>query len=150
MKTKAQANGIAAKRNGVVAKRLTLKGKRMVMLEETEFDRLLRQADEWEPLLPEPDADGNYPAVEFAFASLAIEIIRDRRRLGLTQTELARRAGIRLETLIRIESGARRPSAVRTIEKIDQALTQAEAELGTHAGNGVKPRKKKAMTRRED
>jgi len=134
MKTKRQSNGVAAKRNGVVAKRLTVKGKRMVMLEETEFDRLLRQADEWEPALPEPDADGNYPAVEFAFASLAIEIIRDRRRLGLTQAELARRAGIRLDTLIRIESGARRPSAVRTIEKIDQALKKAEREAAKARG----------------
>ena len=106
----------------------------MVRLEETEFDRLLRQADEWEPALPEPDADGNYPAVEFAFASLAIEIIRDRRRLGLTQAELARRAGIRLETLIRIESGERRPSAVRTIEKIDQALKKAEREAAKARG----------------
>jgi DNA-binding XRE family transcriptional regulator len=134
MKTKRQSNGVAAKRNGVVAKRLTVKGKRMVMLEETEFDRLLRQADEWEPALPEPDADGNYPAVEFAFASLAIEIIRDRRRLGLTQAELARRAGIRLDTLIRIESGARRPSAVRTIEKIDQALKKAERQAAKARG----------------
>lgn len=143
MKTKPPSNDIASKRNGGVAKRLTLKGKRMVMLEETEFDRLLRQADEWEPLLPEPDADGNYPAVEFAFASLAIEIIRDRRRLALTQAELARRAGIRLETLIHIESGERRSTSVRTIEKIDQALVKAEAELGTRSSNGVKPRRKR-------
>ena len=144
MKIKPPSNGTATKRNRVVPKRMTLKGKRMVLLEESEFNRLLRQADEWEPLLPEPDADGNYPAVEFAFASLAIDIIRDRRRLGLTQAELARRAGIRLETLDRIESGLRRPSAVRTIEKIDQALTETEAELKAHSKNGSKPRQKKA------
>ena len=130
MKPSPRSNVTATKHNGVVAKRLTVKGKRMVMLEETEFDRLMRQADEWEPQLPEPDADGNYPAVEFAFASLAIEIIRDRRRLGMTQTELAHRAGIRVGTLMRIESGARRPTSVRTIEKIERALEAAEAKVG--------------------
>src|SRR5712691_1277602 len=104
-------------RNGVAAKRVTVKGRRMVMLEEAEFERLLHKADEWEPLLPEPDADGNYPAVEYSRASLARKIIRDRRRLGLTQADLARRAGIRPESLNRIEQGRVSPT-VRTIEKI--------------------------------
>jgi DNA-binding XRE family transcriptional regulator len=77
------------------------------------------------PLLPEPDADGNYPALEYSRVSLARKIIRDRRRLGLTQTDLARRAGIRSETLNRIEQGKRSPS-VRTVDKIDRALQEAE------------------------
>ena len=51
----------------------------------------MHKADEWEPLLPEPDADGNYPALEYSRVSLARKIIRDRRRLGLTQADLARR-----------------------------------------------------------
>src|SRR5207302_4007334 len=75
-------------RNGVAAKRVTVKGKRMVMLEEADFDRLMYKADEWEPLMPEPDADGNYPALEALRVSLARKIIRDRRRLGLTQADL--------------------------------------------------------------
>jgi DNA-binding XRE family transcriptional regulator len=143
-KTKRRANGIATDRNGVVAKRVIVKGKRMVMLGETEFDLLLQRADLWEPVMPEPDADGLYPAIETGFISLAIDIIRDRRRLGLTQADLARLTGIRLATLQRVESGERRPTSVRTIEKIDKALQAAEAELGTHASNGGKPRKKKA------
>ena len=118
MKTKHQSNGVAAKR-------VTVKGKRMVMLEETEFDRLLQKADEFEPVMPAPDADGNYPAVEALRASLAIKIIRHRRRLGLTQADLARRAGIRAETLNRIEQNHIEPS-VRTIDKIAQALREAE------------------------
>ena len=77
--------------------------------------------DEWEPLLPEPDANGNYPAVEAMRVSLARDIIRTRRKLGLSQAELARRAGIRLETLNRVEQGKYSPS-VATVEKIDRAL----------------------------
>jgi HTH-type transcriptional regulator / antitoxin HipB len=112
-------------RNGVAAKRVTVKGQRMVMLEEQEFDRLLHKADEWEPLLPAPDADGNYPALEYSRVSLARKIIRDRRRLGLTQADLARRAGIRPESLNRIEQGKVMPS-LPTVEKIDLALRKAE------------------------
>jgi DNA-binding XRE family transcriptional regulator len=115
-------------KNGVIAKRVTVKGKRMVMLDESEFDRLLTKADEFEPLLPEPDADGNYPAYEYLRASLALKIVRDRRRLGLTQVELARRAGIRPESLNRIEQNRVEPSS-RTVEKIDRALRRAEKEI---------------------
>ena len=46
MKAKAHPNGVAARR-------VTVKGKRMVMLAETDFDRLLVKADAWEPLLPD-------------------------------------------------------------------------------------------------
>ena len=102
-------------------------GRQMVLLEESEYERLIMKADEWEPLLPEPDANGDYPAVEYARASLARKIIRHRRRLGLTQADLARKAGIRPETLNRIESGKNSPS-VATVEKIDRALQKAEAE----------------------
>jgi len=88
---------------------------------------LTAEADEWEPIMPEPDADGNYPAVEALCVSLALDIIRHRRRLGLTKAELARRAGIRLETLHRVELG-KDPPSIRTVEKIDRALTQAEKQ----------------------
>jgi HTH-type transcriptional regulator/antitoxin HipB len=104
-----------------------VKGQPMVMLAEREFDRLLQKADAWEPALPERDADGHYPAVEYAQVSLALKIIRQRRRLGLTQTELARRAGIRPHTLNRIEQGKTEPS-IASVEKIDAALKAAEAE----------------------
>jgi ribosome-binding protein aMBF1 (putative translation factor) len=83
-------------------------------------------ADEWEPHLPEPNAEGNYPA-EVLRIDLAIDILRHRRRLGLSQIELARRAGVRPESLNRIELGRASPS-VRTVEKIDQALRDTETE----------------------
>jgi DNA-binding XRE family transcriptional regulator len=104
----------------------TIGGKRMVVLEESEYVRLRQKADEWEPPLPAANADGNYPALEYARASIARDIIRHRRRVGLTQMELARRAGIRLETLNQIEQG-KHPPSVATIDKIDRALKRAEA-----------------------
>ena len=107
------------------AQRVRRNGQQMVVLRETEYRRLLQKADEWEPLLPEPDSDGNYPAVQYARASLARKIIRHRRLVGITQVELARRAGIRPETLCRIEQGERTPS-IGTVEKIDRALKKAE------------------------
>ena len=51
---------------------------------------------------------------------------RHRRRVGLTQAELARRAGVRRKTLDGIEPGMQTPS-VATIEKIERALQAAEA-----------------------
>jgi DNA-binding XRE family transcriptional regulator len=108
------------------AQHLAIAGKRMVLLEEEEYIRLRQKADDWEPLLPEPDANGCYPADETLGVILARKIIRRRRRLGLTQVELARKAGIRPETLNRIEQGKHSPS-VATVEKIDRALKAAEA-----------------------
>jgi ribosome-binding protein aMBF1 (putative translation factor) len=116
-----------ASRAKMTPERMTRNGRRLVVLDESEYERLRRKADEWEPPLPEPLPDGNYPALEYMLASLARDILRARRKLGLSQVELARRAGIRPETLNRIERAERSPS-VTTIEKIDRALTAAEAE----------------------
>ncbi len=100
----------------------------MVMLDEAEYDRLVDKADEWEPELPKPLPNGNYPAIEYSRISLALKILRDRRRLGLTQEELANMAGIRTGNLNRIERGLISPS-VRTVEKIDNALKKAGRKL---------------------
>lgn len=61
------------------------------------------------------------PAVEYARASLARRIIKARRAAGLAQAELARRAGIRPETLNRIEKAKTTPDTA-TIAKIERAL----------------------------
>jgi DNA-binding XRE family transcriptional regulator len=74
---------------------------------------------------PQPDAKGNYPAVEYAKASLARKIIRDRVAAGLTQRKLAELAGISFEHLCRIETGKHTPT-VATIDKIQRALDQVD------------------------
>jgi ribosome-binding protein aMBF1 (putative translation factor) len=97
---------------------------------EKDYKRLAAHAGEhgdW-PALPKPDAKGNYPAVEYARASLARKIIKARRQAGLTQAELARRAAIRPETLNRIEKGKTTPDTA-TIAKIERALETASTDV---------------------
>jgi DNA-binding XRE family transcriptional regulator len=80
------------------------------------------------PALPEADAEVNVPAVAFGRATLARGIIRDRAKAGLPQAELASLAGIRTETLCRLERGRHTPS-IETVRRIDRALKKA---LGRH------------------
>jgi DNA-binding XRE family transcriptional regulator len=95
---------------------IVLDGKRFVILPEAEYQRMMG--------MPPADAAGNRPAVAAMRAVLARDIVRDRERLGWSQAELARQAGIRVETLNRIETGKHTPS-IATIEKIDAALRTA-------------------------
>jgi ribosome-binding protein aMBF1 (putative translation factor) len=110
---------------------LELAGKRWAIMPETDYKRLAAHSGEnrdW-PVLPKPDAEGNYPAVEYARASLAQKIIKARRQAGLTQAELARRAAIRPETLNRVEKGKTTPDTA-TIAKIEHALKIASIAEG--------------------
>jgi ribosome-binding protein aMBF1 (putative translation factor) len=100
-------------------------------MREMENKRLAAHAGEkgdW-PAFPKADARGNYPAVEYARASLARKIIKARQQAGLTQAELARRAAIRPETLNRIEKGKATPDTA-TIAKIELALETGAANEG--------------------
>jgi DNA-binding XRE family transcriptional regulator len=131
---------------------LKVEGKRFVVIEERELQQLERTAksvvakrqsasqagslrgkkklsgklsgSDALPALPPLGEDGNRPAVEFARVSIARTMIRDRRAAGLSQEELARLAGVRQETISRIESGKHSPT-IRTVEKIDRVLRQA-------------------------
>jgi DNA-binding XRE family transcriptional regulator len=112
----------------MTVKILELAGKRWAIMPERDYKRLAAHAGETEgdgPALPTPDAHGNYPAVEYARASLARKIIKVRRMAGLSQAELARRAAIRPETLNRIEKGKTSPDTA-TIAKIEHALRTAQ------------------------
>src|SRR5438270_8527520 len=100
-------------------------GREYVVIPRADYERLLLRAKAVNlPPLPKPDADGNYPALEYVRAAIARDIIRDRLAAGLTQRELARRAGIRVETLCRIETG-KHTASVPTIDRIDRALKRA-------------------------
>lgn len=99
-----------------------LGGKPYVILSREEYDRLrlLAKAESLPPL-PPPDKRGNYPAVEYARVSLARKLIQRRAETGLSQADLAKLSGVRVETLCRIESGKVSPS-VATIERIERGF----------------------------
>lgn len=105
---------------------LQIAGKPYVLLPREEYDRLTLLAKaEALPPVPAADARGTVPAVDYARASIARKIITRRAELGLSQRDLAKLAGVRVETLCRIETGKVTPT-VATIERIDRALTKAE------------------------
>jgi DNA-binding XRE family transcriptional regulator len=74
--------------------------------------------------LPEPDADGNRPARETALAILAAKMLQRRLAAGWTQQELASRAGVRPETVSRLETGKHAPNTA-TFLKLERAMRAA-------------------------
>ncbi len=119
-----------------------LAGQDYVILAREEYERLAKLARVAEaPSLPAPDAQGNYPAVEYLRASIARDIVRERVQAGLSQRELAKLAGVRVETLNRIETGKHTASTV-TIDKLDRALKRAAQE------KAERERRKKPSRRR--
>jgi DNA-binding XRE family transcriptional regulator len=111
--------------------RIEVAGRRFVLVEEAEYERLCARAggtvplsDEGLPPLPKPDKHGRFPAVQYARISLARDIIRDRRRAGLTQQKLAGLVGARQETISRIENG-KHTASPRLVDKIDRTLKKA-------------------------
>lgn len=116
------------------SKRLKIDGARYVLVAHEEFERLLRLAKVAEmPVPPRPDARGYVPAVEYARVSIARDTIRRRAALGLTQRELARLAGMRVETVCRIETGKHTASTASML-KLDRALALKEGARGPGTG----------------
>ena len=108
------------------------------MVEERRWQRLRRLAAKAEaageaplPDYPPADAQGNRPAVAYARVSIARKIIQARKAAGLSQQELARRAGVRQETVSRLESGKHSPT-VRTVDKLDRVLRAALKKSRKH------------------
>lgn len=106
--------------------RIEVDGKRFVLVNETDYERLCRQASreigpDDLPDLPKADRHGRVPALLYARISLARDLIRARKAAGLTQQRLAQLAAVRQETLSRLESGKHTPSA-RTVERITRAI----------------------------
>jgi DNA-binding XRE family transcriptional regulator len=115
----------------MVAHALKLAGKEFVIVSKSDFERLKRRAavidDVTVPALPPPLPDGTYPALKAGRALLAQKLIRRRWSLGLSQTELARRARIRPETLNRIEK-AKVTADSATVAKVVRVLESVERE----------------------
>src|SRR5438105_5009938 len=105
------------------AQTIQIGGKRLVVLEESDYLRLCSRGGTRtsnRELLPLPprNRSGRRPAAAYILASIAREVAADRRAAGLTQQELAERAGVRQETLSRIESGKHTPT-LSTLRKIE-------------------------------
>lgn len=120
--------------------RLVIEGKRFVLVRESEYEQLCREAkrtvdvaDEDLPPLPKPDKHGRYPAVEYTRISIARDLVRERKAVGLSQSELAAKAGVRQETISRIESG-KHSVTVKTYDKIFNALERARRERDSRRG----------------
>ncbi len=110
------------------AQTLTVAGKEFVIVPRADFERLRARAGEAEaglPPLPGPDADGNIPAVAYARALIARRILQARHKAGWSQAELARRSGVRAETISRIEN-RRHTADPASIERIDRAFRKAK------------------------
>lgn len=99
---------------------IEIMGTRFVLIPEAELAAIEG------PSLPPVGKDETCEALPFIRASIARDIIRERRELGLTQAQLAKLAGIRQETLSRLESGKHKPN-VRTIERIEVALRRRQS-----------------------
>lgn len=113
--------------------RIELDGKRFVVIEESEYERLCREAGEAAdtdelPEFPKPDKTGRFPALEYTRVSIARDLIRDRKCAGLSQQRLAELAGVRQETISRLESGKHLASAA-TIEKLEGAIEAERRRL---------------------
>ena len=89
-----------------------------------ERPKLLEDRDPDLPPLPPANERGLYPAIETARVIIARQVIRGRKAAGWTQAELAARAGVRQETISRIETGKHSPG-LKTMAKIDRALKDA-------------------------
>ena len=101
---------------------IELDGRKIVVLTQEAFDELMEKAGVLPPF-PPSDANGNSDAVEFARAAIARKLVSRRIQAGWTQKELARRAGVRLETISRLEGGKHSPTR-ETMTRLDQALAK--------------------------
>ena len=104
-----------------------LDGVRYVIVRESVFDRLCERADVEAVPIP---VEGQTPetTTDLDGVSLAEKPLRRRLAARLSQAELARRAGVRPETLNRIERGHTTPDFA-TIRKLVVAMDAAEQEF---------------------
>ena len=114
-------------RNGMDYRSVELDGVRYVIVRESVFDRLCERAHV--EAAPTPAAEEKpEAAMDLDSVSLAEKLQRRRLAVRLSQAELARRAGVRPETLNRVERGRTTPDFA-TIRKLVVAMDAAEQAL---------------------
>jgi DNA-binding XRE family transcriptional regulator len=114
----------------ITVQNIRIDGKAYVILPRREYDRMVKRStsrsgsavEDDLPALPKADAQGNRPAIETMRVVIARRLIQDRKAAGLTQQALADQAGVRQETIARIESG-KHTASVKTMDKIDNVLS---------------------------
>ena len=114
------------KRRTIDCRGVELDGIRYVILRESVFEWLCRKVG----VEADAAATANSASVaggDMDRTSLAEKLMRRRRACGLSQAELARRAGVRAETLNRIERGHTTPDFA-TVRKLVVAMNAAEQE----------------------
>lgn len=99
----------------------TIDGKAYVIIERDEYQELKMSSYKTDfPEIP-PRGKHGYPAVQLGWATIGRDVIVKRRKAGLSLKDVARLAGIRVETLCRIEKGKHIPS-IKSIDRIEAAL----------------------------
>ncbi len=109
-----ESNGPAAPQRTPRTQDLTIRGKPYVLVAKADYDRLRRQAEG-----PREDAKA------ISAESVGPDLRERRRQAGLTLSVVAQWAGIRQETLSRIENGRTNPT-VGTVRSILRALEPRE------------------------
>ena len=99
---------------------LKIAGTRYVVIKEAEYRKLLHNSGSTRTA-PDGRKVETVNALEFAARSIAKKISALRVKAGLTQLALARKAGVRPETISRIERGKANPTA-ETLRKIVDVL----------------------------
>ena len=102
-------------------RRVELDGIWYVILREPVFELLCEKAGFALGGPAEASIEGG---VQFDQTNLAEKLVRRRQAAGLSQAELARRAGVRAETLNRIERGRTTPDFA-TVRKLVVAINEA-------------------------
>ena len=103
---------------------IELDGLRYVILRESVFEYICERAGLAGGAAAADDRRAT-PGLDLDGPSLAEKLVRRRRAAGLSQAELARRAGVRAETLNRIERGRTTPDFA-TVRKLVLAIAAAE------------------------
>ena len=106
---------------------IELDGAEWVIVRRSDFDALLARAGAAPEVRDEAAAFGG---LAVGREPLGDRLRRRREEVGLTQTELARRAAIRVETLNRIERGHTTSPDFATLRALHAAIEAARAPAG--------------------